>query len=192
MLIIVSGPDRVGKSTLIEELAEELSGGCFIAHHGPPPEDQKNIFDFYREDLDAWSSSGTKHAIFDRAYPCSYILEQHRRRNAGHFEDVIDFEIELASQVKDVVHLGVFRPWYWSAPLHIEEVRAELPNAALWRIRDEYIARMQEHQLYTEQILNFYENITMFPNVQLHHEFVPAIVVIERCLSALKHGRPGT
>ena len=192
MLIIVSGPDRVGKSTLIEEMAEQLEGGCFVAHHGPPPEDQDNIFDFYREDLEVWSESGHKHAIFDRAYPCSYILEQHRRRNAGHFEDVIDFEIQLASQVQDVVHLGVFRLWYWSAPLHLEEVRAELPTAALWRVRDEYIARMQEHQLYTEQILNFYENITMFPNVQLHHEFLPASTVITRCQSAIKDGRPGT
>lgn len=192
MLIIVSGPDRVGKSTLISEMVEEFGGDCFVAHHGPPPEDQDNIFDFYREDLDTWDLSGKTHAIFDRAYPCSYILEQHRRRNAGHFEDVVDFEIQLASRVKDVIHLGMFRPWYWSAPLHIDEVRGENPGAALWRIRDEYIARMQEHQVYTEQIISFYENITMFPNVQIQHEFVPASAVISRCVSALKNGRPRT
>lgn len=192
MLIIVSGPDRVGKSTMISAMVEVLEGDCFVAHHGPPPEDQENIFDFYREDLDTWDLSGKTHAIFDRAYPCSYILEQHRRHNAGHFEDVIDFEIQLASRVKDVIHLGIFRPWYWSAPLHIDEVRGENPGAALWRIRDEYIARMQEHQLYTEQIINFYENITMFPNVQMHHESTPASAIFRRCQEALKDGHPRT
>jgi hypothetical protein len=166
MLIIVSGPDRVGKSTLIENISTELDGDCFVAHHGPPPQKQENIFDFYREDIRAWRESQKTYAIFDRAYPCSYILEQHRRRNAGHFEDVIDFEIELASAVEEVVHVALLRPWHWSAPLHIKELRELHPDVAPWFLRDEYIARMQEHQLYTEQLLNFYDNITMFPNVQ--------------------------
>jgi hypothetical protein len=187
MLIIVSGPDRVGKSTLIDVMIQELSGDCYVAHHGPPPKDQENIFDFYREDIATWKNSKKTYAIFDRAYPCSYILEQHRRRNAGHFEDVVDFEIELADATDGaVVHVGVFRPWHWSAPLHIEEVRAENPGAAPWLIRDEYIARMQEHQVYTEQLLNFYENITMFPNVQLMNENVSARAVFSRCAEALK------
>lgn len=187
MLIIVSGPDRVGKSTMISGMNQELEGDCYIAHHGPPPKDQENIFDFYREDISTWKNSGKTYAIFDRAYPCSYILEQHRRRNAGHFEDVIDFEIELADATDGaVVHLGIFRPWYWSAPLHIEEVRAENPGAAPWLIRDEYIARMQEHQVYTEQLINFYENITMFSNVQLMNEDIFPSEALNRCHRALR------
>jgi hypothetical protein len=186
MLIIVSGPDRVGKSTLIEAMAAELGeANTYIAHHGPPPTRNENIFDVYRDTIQDWKWSGKKYAIFDRAYPCSYILEQHRRRNAGHFEDVIDFEIELSESIDAVVHLGVFRPWHWSAPLHMEEVKAENPEASLWYLRDEYIARMQEHQIYTEQLINFYENISMFPNVQLLNESLPATEVITRCTQAL-------
>ena len=187
MLIIVSGPDRVGKSTLISEISEALEQDCFIAHHGPPPQAQESIFDFYREDIRQWKLSKKTYAIFDRAYPCSYILEQHRRRNAGHFEDVIDFEIELADATDGAVtHLGIFRPWHWSAPLHIEELRDQFPKAAPWYIRDEYVARMQEHQVYTEQLLNFYENITMFPNVQLHNENIPGRTAVSRCIHALE------
>jgi len=186
MLIIVSGPDRVGKSTLIKQMVDELRGDCYVAHHGPPPQDRKNIFDFYRDDLALWWESAKSYAIFDRAYPCSYILEQHRRRNAGHFEDVIDFEIELAKRVGDVVHLAVLRPWHWSAPLHIEELKELFPEASPWFIRDEYIARMQEHQLYTEQLLNFYDNITMFPNVQLLNESTDARAALSHCLQALE------
>jgi len=186
MLIIVSGPDRVGKSTLIRAMAETLGeSDTYVAHHGPPPKENENIFDVYRDTIQDWKWSRKPYAIFDRAYPCSYILEQHRRRNAGHFEDVVDLEIELLDAIDSVVHLGVFRPWYWSAPLHVEEVREENPGAAPWLIRDEYIARMQEHQIYTEQLLNFYENITMFPSARLEDEETDGGLAVRLCREAL-------
>jgi len=184
MLIVVSGPDRVGKSTLISKMAEETN--ALVIHHGPPPTDQKNIFDFYRDDIDDWKRSEKQVAIFDRAWPCSYILEQHRRRNAGHLEDLIDFEIWLNDQVGAVVHLAQFRPWHWSAPLHIEELREMHPESAEWFIRDEYIARMQEHELYSQQLIDYYERITMFPNVQLT-DTRPAGAVLEACTNALRN-----
>ena len=183
MLIVVSGPDRVGKSTLIQKMAEKTD--AFVLHHGPPPTDQKNIFDFYRDDILRWGNTQHKVAIFDRAWPCSYILEQHRRRNAGHLEDLIDFEIWLNDTVGAVVHLAQFRPWHWSAPLHVEELREEFPDAAEWYIRDEYIARMQEHEVYSQQLIDFYERITMFPNVQLTKSET-AETAIMACRNALQ------
>ena len=186
MLIIVSGPDRVGKSTLIESMVQELgTSDTFVTHHGPPPDYNENIFDMYRETICDWKESGKEFAIFDRAYPCSYILEQHRRHNAGHFEDIIDLEIETAAAVDSVVHIGVFRPWHWSAPLHLEEIRAETPGAALWYIRDQYISRMQEHEIYTQQLLNFYENITMFPNHQIHNLDANGRAALANCRAVL-------
>ncbi len=184
MLIVVSGPDRVGKSTLISRMADELKGEAFVMHHGAPPKDQKNIFDFYRDDIAKWKESGKQVAIFDRAWPCSYILEQHRRRNAGHFEDLLDFEIWLNDEVGGVCHLAQLRPWHWSAPLHIEELREEQPDAAEWYIRDEYVARMQEHKHYTQELLSFYEDITMFPNVVLT-DSTGARAAIAKCSNAL-------
>ena len=185
MLIVVSGPDRVGKSTLIQQMSERVEGGALVLHHGPPPQNQENIFDFYRQDIEVWKESGKKVAIFDRAWPCSYILEQHRRRNAGHFEDLIDFEIWLNDEIGAVVHVAQFRPWHWSAGLHIEELREEFPDAAGWFIRDELIARMQEHRVYTEQLINFYEDVTMFANVQLT-ETVSAANAFILCEEALR------
>jgi hypothetical protein len=186
MLIVVSGPDRVGKSTLIKQMSDTVGGKAFVAHHSAPPNNQLNIFDFYKADIRRWKQNQHNQpiAIFDRAWPCSYILEQHRRRNAGHFEDVIDFEMWLNDEVGAVCHLAQFRPWHWSAGLHIEEIREENPKAATWFIRDELIARMQEHQIYTEQLQTFYENVTMFPNVQLTST-VPATAAIELCRNAL-------
>ena len=186
MLIVVSGPDRVGKSTLIGRMSEELDGDAFVMHHGAPPTDQRNIFDFYREDIAKWKESGKTVAIFDRAWPCSYILEQHRRRNAGHFEDLLDFEIWLNDEVGAVVHLAQLRPWHWSAPLHIEELREEFPDAADWFVRDEYVARMAEHKHYTQELLNFYEDVSMFPHVILT-ESVKGRDAIAKCSIALQN-----
>lgn len=185
MLIVVSGPDRVGKSTLISRMSEELNNEAFVMHHGAPPQDQENIFDFYRNDIAEWKESGKKVAIFDRAWPCSYILEQHRRRNAGHFEDLVDLEIELNESVGAVVHLAQLRPWHWSAPLHVAELEEEFPDAAAWYTRDEYVARMAEHKHYTDELLNFYEDVTMFPSVILT-ESTSGADAIAKCSLALQ------
>ncbi len=186
MLIIVSGPDRVGKSTIISKMAEALDDDVLVMHHGAPPMDQRSIFDFYREDILRWVNSTKSHAIFDRAWPCSFILEQFRRNNLGHLEDLIDLELWVNDTVADsIVHVGQFRPWNWSAPLHVEELRAENPDASSWWLRDQYITRMQEHETYQTQLLDFYERVTMFPNVQLN-ESVSAPDVLNLCRAALQ------
>jgi polyphosphate kinase 2 (PPK2 family) len=186
MLIVVSGPDRVGKSTLICRMQEALSGEAYVAHHSAPPKNQQNIFDFYKDDIEEWLSTPQKVAIFDRAWPCSYILEQHRRRNFGHLEDLIDFEIWLNDRVGAVVHLAQFRPWHWSAPLHIEEIREEnVEPTAPWYLRDQLVTRMTEHKIYTQQLQEFYEDITLFPNVVLT-ESTPGDVAIAKCRLALE------
>ena len=185
MLIIVSGPDRVGKSTLITKLADEL-GSCTVAHHSAPPKNQASIFDFYKDDITNWIDSKVEHCIFDRAWPCSYILEQFRRNNLGHLEDLIDLELWVNDAVADsVIHVGQFRPWHWSAPLHVEELREESePEDASWYIRDQYITRMQEHETYQTQLLDFYDRVTMFPNVQLMDSKTPK-EVLSLCRQAI-------
>ena len=179
MLIIVSGPDRVGKSTLISKMAAELEGDVIVTHHSAPPKDQKSIFDFYREDILRWVDQPKKFCIFDRAWPCSFILEQFRRNNLGHLEDLIDLELWVNDVVNaPVVHVGQFRPWCWSAPLHVEELHAEAEhNVGSWYIRDQYITRMQEHEAYQTQLIDFYDRVTMFPNVQLNQTYTPTQVL---------------
>ena len=173
MLIIVSGPDRVGKSTLISKMADELKGDVIVTHHSAPPKDQKSIFDFYREDILRWVNQPKKFCIFDRAWPCSFILEQARRNNLGHLEDLIDLELWVNDTVNaPVVHVGQFRPWCWSAPLHVEEIREEAKHEdSGWYLRDQYVTRMQEHEAYQTQLIDFYDRVTMFPSVQLHRTY---------------------
>lgn len=190
MLIIVSGPDRVGKSTLIAQMAEELGEeNVVVKHHSAPPKHQENIFDFYREDILLWLEGTKKHCIFDRAWPCSFILEQFRRNNLGHLEDLIDLELWVNDTVNDpVVHVAQLRPWHWSAPLHVEELHEEAQSEESdWFIRDQYVTRMQEHETYQTQLIDYYERVTMFPNVQLNQTF-EARDVLMMCEKAVKDG----
>lgn len=174
MLIIVSGPDRVGKSTLIGHMSEWLGNdNVAVKHHSAPPANQSNIFDFYRDDILEWVNGSKQHCIFDRAWPCSFILEQFRRNNLGHLEDLIDLELWVNDHVNaPVVHVGQLRPWHWSAPLHVEEIREEAKHEdSGWYLRDQYVTRMQEHEAYQTQLIDFYERVTMFPSVQLNRTY---------------------
>ena len=84
-----------------------------------------------------------------------------------------------------VVHVGQFRPWHWSAPLHVEELHEEANHEdSDWYIRDQYITRMQEHEAYQTQLIDFYERVTMFPNVQLERTY-PAKEVLNMCKQAV-------
>lgn len=156
MLILIGGPDRVGKSTLAAELSE-LSGIPVNHHTAPNPKDQ-SIFSVYKREASAGGDQ-----IWDRSYLCAYILERHRKGNHDHISDVVDLEMILKDQ-HSVIHVGVSRPWHWSAPLHIEELKGEFPEARPWFMRDLLMARQNEHHFYTEEMVNFYQYVTMFPS----------------------------
>ena len=94
-------------------------------------------------------------------------MEQLRNRNAGFMEELVDFEMWLQRRGTKVVHVGQFRPWHWSAPHHLVEIDREMSGKPQWAKRAEYLTRMQEHEQYSQQLVDFYERITMFPNIQL-------------------------
>ena len=115
MLLVVSGPDRVGKSTLIGEIVDVLgTENCAVYHHGAPDPRGADVFAKYREEVGFTAEK--KHIIFDRGWPCTYILEQIRKRNSGHFDALVDLEIWMNEVVESgVLHVGQLRPWHWSA-----------------------------------------------------------------------------
>jgi hypothetical protein len=166
-LVIISGPDRIGKSTLCQELRSQVGAdNCKIIHLAEPPLDQDDPYDINRDKIQKWVRSGKEWCFFDRSYPCSMIFEEHRRGNAGHLSHIVELEIELMRCVDtfEVVHVVYDRSWHWSAKHHLAEIDGLFPNAADWAKRDKYIARMREHRLYYERIADFMEHVTAFPH----------------------------
>lgn len=156
MLILLGGPDRVGKSTLATQLA--VLSGFPVKHHSAPDVFDENIFDVYRRNLEKGGDQ-----IWDRSYLCAFILERYRKRNHDHLVEIMDLEFEL-SKKQEVIHVGVTKPWYWSAPLHWEELNKRHRPPAQWAIRDAFMARQNEHHFYISEMDNFYQYVTMFPS----------------------------
>ena len=160
--------DRTGKSSLVAAIQNYLGEDrCSTVHLAEPPGNQNNIFDVNREVIGEWVAGGKEFLVFDRCYVCSFILDTFRRHNNGHLDDIFDLEIELLECAEEfkVVHVGVDKPWSFSAPHHLIELKELFPTAAPWKIRDEYVARNKEHKLYREKLEEFYEHVTAFPYV---------------------------
>ena len=147
---IISGADRVGKSTLASSL--EKSGVCRVRHFGPPPPDRP-LFSDVREEIALWQESGEPQLVLDRSYVCSYCMDQ---------PDVLDAILEFEWDHRDlkIRHYGMWRPWQIVAPRHIEEIQA----LGIKHHVEEYRKRMELHQSYSERLKHFYHNITMFPH----------------------------
>jgi len=163
MLILLGGPDRVGKSTLATQL-HELTGFPVKHHNAPDPRDA-SIFDIYRRNLEEGGNQ-----IWDRSYLCAFILERYRKRNHDHLVEIMDLELEL-SKIHEVVHVGVTKPWHWSAPLHWEELNKKHHPLSHWATRDALMARQNEHHFYIEEMDNFYRYVTMFPSFIAEHNW---------------------
>ena len=165
-LVIVSGVDRSGKSTLVKRLQEYLGEeNCSVYHHGAPAYYTESIFDFYRDHITEWVASGKEWCLFDRSWACSYCLDDFRRHNHGSLNEMTDIELELLQCDFKVIHVGIEKPWSWSAPHHLVELKELFPDAPPWKIRDEYVARQKEHRVYQERLGEFYEHFTAFPHV---------------------------
>lgn len=164
-LIIISGPDRIGKSTVVSELERILGDDIETVHLAEPPKDQEDPYDINRDKTAEWVAGRKNWCVFDRSYPCSFVLEDFRRRNHGHLDEIVQMELDMLSSRETfrVCHVLLRRPWSWSAPHHLDEVRALHPTAAEWFIRDEYVARMREHKLYYQRMDEFLEHFTAFP-----------------------------
>lgn len=156
MLILLGGPDRVGKSTLASDLSALTD--LPVKHHNAPDPFDENIFDIYRRNLEEGGDQ-----IWDRSYLCAFILERFRKRNHDHLVEIMDLEFEL-SKKHDVIHVGVTKPWHWCAPLHWDELHKRHRQPSHWVARDAFMARQNEHHFYIDEMENFYRYVTMFPS----------------------------
>lgn len=149
-LLILSGADRVGKSTLASKM--EKAGVCRVIHHGPPPADRP-LFSDLRDDIADWLNSDEPQMCWDRAYVCSYCLNQ---------PNVLDaiLELEWDHRDLDIQHVGVWASWQECARRHVEEIQ----SLGIESHVEEYRTRMETHRSYYERLEQFYESVTMFPH----------------------------
>ena len=165
-LYIVSGPDRVGKSTYISSHAKPEDSRF---HFGPVPPDASSLLRYHQSPVLEWlKTNALNDCWFDRSYVCTFLLNTMRHGHQDCLDEIVEYEIllhELADKHQfKVQHIGITRPWNVCAPLHLEELRAQNPDWSLRAIRNEYIRRMKEHERYLRELQQFYHQITIFPS----------------------------
>lgn len=68
MLIVIEGPDRTGKSSLAQRIADKVNGR--VIHAGPPT---KHPLEEYETALDTYDPRGQDHLILDRWHLGEYV-----------------------------------------------------------------------------------------------------------------------
>lgn len=160
-LYIVSGADRVGKSTFCQNL-QSVTGGSL--YHFSEPDTSKEVPSLFFRYLETLSNDRNESAIiFDRSYVCGYILERFRENNHSHIGELVELELLLGKFVDNVIHIGIVAPWSEVAHRHKRELDDGEP-IALWALANKMMARMNEHRFYYQELFEFYDHITMFPH----------------------------
>ena len=169
-LYIISGADRVGKSTFSWKLASALPYRAKIVHFSEPDRSPNNpsLFHRYKDTVSQELGKDTEALIFDRSYVCGYILERFRENNHAHLDQLVELEIWLNDNLEEVNHVGIVKPWSFASIHHLKELRQGEPLAP-WALTDALISRMNEHRFYYQELFEFYDHITMFP-----HEINPS------------------
>lgn len=171
-LIIISGPDRVGKSTFIMELSKKVAQegkNVVVEHYSEPPTYMNDIFERYRVSISQLMADKELDVlIWDRSYVCAYILERFRNNAHSYISDVVALETWLAlKEDLFVEHIGLTMPWHSIANLHLKELQNTGKYPTEWSLANQMMSRCNEHRFYSDEMSDFFQNITMFPSVIL-------------------------
>ncbi|MDX1371120.1 MAG: hypothetical protein R3321_01545 [Nitrososphaeraceae archaeon] len=182
-LLIISGSDRVGKSTLQKNLKSRLEQHCSStnkklafnivnAHFGPPDSQcHSRIFQMYYDELNKHDLSEVDFLIWDRSYICGYILERIRRNNHKHHSELLQIEWDFIIKYNlDVRHIVITPPWSEVSKYHVEEVKELNPGCLDWYLIDELENRRLEHNRYNQLLMETMTEVTMFPHINFNHQ----------------------
>lgn len=171
-LIILSGPDRVGKSTLIKKMMNFWGKDhTEVYHHSKPSNDHEAILQQMYNSLDDFLNPNQPKSlgIFDRGWLCTYVYQLIRDNCFSIDYDIMRLEIALLEKGLRTYHVLLHRPWFWSAPFHLKELKElgytnDKPRRLLL---EQMETRRNEHNTYYEIASTFLMEKSCFPYFNL-------------------------
>lgn len=157
--IAIMGPDRVGKSTLIQNLKEHLEKNekkVEVLHFSGPKPYHNSPIDQYTQPLENALFQSPDFVICDRfgAEVCFY---ENIRRNVNISEEwAKTCESYFMSRTDLDVYI-VKRDWVWSLPHHKEEILYLYPESTKWFMDMKLQERHYEHISYYAYMESFME-----------------------------------
>ena len=165
-IIAVLGPDRVGKSTLVENsynVINEFANVEKLHFSGPQPH-HNNPIDQYIEPLNKVASRGTaEYILCDRGFSEVCFYEKFRRNIVISEQWAVAAESYFFSVSKSVDILMVERSWEWARENHIKEIDEIFPNASPYYKRNQLLVREEEHIQYYNYMNEYLKNVSTLP-----------------------------
>ena len=165
-IIAVLGPDRVGKSTLVENsynVINEFANVEKLHFSGPQPHHNSPI-EQYIEPLNKVTTRDTaEYILCDRGFSEVCFYEKFRRNIIISPEWAVAAESYFFAVSKSIDILVVERSWEWAKENHIKEINKLFPDATPYYKRNQLLVREEEHKQYYAYMKNYLENISTLP-----------------------------
>lgn len=165
-IIAVLGPDRVGKSTLVENsynVINEFANVEKLHFSGPQPHHNSPI-EQYIEPLNKVTTRDTaEYILCDRGFSEVCFYEKFRRNIIISPEWAVAAESYFFAVSKSIDILVVERSWEWAKENHIKEINELFPDATPYYKRNQLLVREEEHKQYYAYMKNYLENISTLP-----------------------------
>lgn len=165
-IIAVLGPDRVGKSTLVENSFHTINEFANVEklHFSGPKPHHNNPIDQYIEPLNKILAQNTaEYILCDRGFSEVCFYEKFRRNIVISEQWAVAAESYFFSMSKSIDVLMVERSWEWAKENHLKEIDEVFPNATQYYKRNQLLVREEEHKQYYNYMKDYLEDISTLP-----------------------------
>lgn len=177
-IITVLGPDRVGKSTLVNNLkSTAIASNKFesvdcLHFSGPKPYHNDPIqqylipFNSYLKKTIDTNSVSDNLLLCDRGFSEVCFYDSFRRNIDINDEWAMSAESYFYENCKDIEVFLISRDWDWCLPHHEKEILEQHKHEwiSLWHMNNLLSVRKKEHKAYYDYMLNYLFNKSLLKN----------------------------
>ena len=167
-LILISGPDRTGKTTLANdatEKAHEMFPGHLVEYfHAGVPENVLAPFQQYTDRLQNLPIN-TVH-VWDRGFICAQVYESMYGIRQITTEEVLEAERQILEVFDSFHHFVLMRPWDRVFQEHVEEIaRGEGLEGPREKVKDDLARRKMAHIRYQDAVTELSPLLQVTPEI---------------------------
>lgn len=168
--VVVLGPDRVGKSTLVENTHEMLRSKDIdvrkLHFSGPLPHDNSPI-DQYTRPFNLELEARPEVILCDRGFSEVCFYERFRRRVEISHEWAQSAESYFSSRSRSIHVFLIDRAWGWAQPFHVKEIEEQYPDSTPYFRSKQLEVRRLEHNEYYKHMDEYLSKYSLLPHKRI-------------------------
>lgn len=166
-IIVVLGADRVGKSTIVSNTHEQFKEADIdstVLHFSGPKPHHDSPIEQYIVPLEGVLDTYPQVVICDRGFGEVCFYDKFRRHVDISEEWALASESYFSSRASKIYVFLIKRPWEWSKPHHIIEIKEQNPDSSSYFIHNQLLMRKAEHYAYYEYMEDYLKNRSLLPH----------------------------